>query len=286
MPLSRRLRARGGNGLRGERPAREWLARRFASRATRASTSDSSSRRCPELGWSRRTGRTTPSRARRRGRVVARMDGRRRRVRRHRPLRRRARHRPRRGCAGDGARRPRAGAHAGRRERAARRARAPLARPDAGEAAVIRLMNPVELMLALKKIRARRTPANQAHVTNLKENPVQLAADAAEALARGFAELETTFGVVRYAPLIAIAIQVGGQTGRPAVLTQCAVEEGVTSSSACAVSSPTPRRSRSTAPSRSSSTATTRRGRRRSWPRPTPRAASRCASPRAPARRC
>ena len=52
-----------------------------------------------------------------------------------------------------------------------------------------------------------------------------LAADAAEAAARGFAEVETTVGVSRYAPLNALAILVGSQTGRPGVLTQCAVEE-------------------------------------------------------------
>ena len=92
-------------------------------------------------------------------------------------------------------------------------------------ARVIAMLDPVELMFALKKLRARRAPANQAHVTNLKENPALLAADAAEAAARGFAELETTVGVSRYAPLNAIAILVGSQTGRPGVLTQCAVEE-------------------------------------------------------------
>jgi propanediol dehydratase large subunit len=92
-------------------------------------------------------------------------------------------------------------------------------------ARVIALLDPVELMFALKKLRARRAPANQAHVTNLKENPALLAADAAEAAARGFAEVETTVGVSRYAPLNAIAILVGSQTGRPGVLTQCAVEE-------------------------------------------------------------
>ena len=86
-------------------------------------------------------------------------------------------------------------------------------------------LDPVELMFALKKLRARRAPANQAHVTNLKENPALLAADAGEAAARGFAELETTVGVSRYAPLNAIAILVGSQTGRPGVMTQCAVEE-------------------------------------------------------------
>ena len=71
------------------------------------------------------------------------------------------------------------------------------------------MLDPVELMFALKKLRARRAPANQAHVTNLKENPALLAADAAEAAARGFAEVETTVGVSRYAPLNAIAILVG-----------------------------------------------------------------------------
>ena len=34
-----------------------------------------------------------------------------------------------------------------------------------------------------------------------------------------------TLGVVRYAPLVAIALQVGGQVGRVGVLTQCALEE-------------------------------------------------------------
>jgi propanediol dehydratase large subunit len=92
-------------------------------------------------------------------------------------------------------------------------------------ARVVALLDPVELMFALKKLRARRAPANQAHVTNLKENPALLAADAAEAAARGFAELETTVGVARYAPLNAIALLIGSQTGRPGVMTQCAVEE-------------------------------------------------------------
>jgi propanediol dehydratase large subunit len=92
-------------------------------------------------------------------------------------------------------------------------------------ARVIGLLDPVELMLALKKLRARRVPSNQAHVTNLKESPALLAADAAEAARRGFAEVETTVGVARYAPLNALALLVGSQTGRPGVMTQCAVEE-------------------------------------------------------------
>jgi len=90
---------------------------------------------------------------------------------------------------------------------------------------VVALLDPVEMMFALKKLRARRAPANQAHVTNLKENPALLAADAGEAAARGFAEIETTVGVSRYAPLNAMAVLVGSQTGRPGVLTQCAIEE-------------------------------------------------------------
>ena len=92
-------------------------------------------------------------------------------------------------------------------------------------ARVIGSLDPVELMFALKKLRARRAPGNQAHVTNLKESPALLAADAAEAARRGFAEIETTVGVARYAPLNALALLVGSQTGRPGVMTQCAVEE-------------------------------------------------------------
>jgi propanediol dehydratase large subunit len=90
---------------------------------------------------------------------------------------------------------------------------------------VIRHMNVLEMMIGLVKMRARRTPANQAHVTNRKEHPALLAADAAEAALRGFNEVETTVGVSRYAPLNALAILVGSQIGRGGVLTQCSVEE-------------------------------------------------------------
>ena len=90
---------------------------------------------------------------------------------------------------------------------------------------VVKLMNIVEIMMAMQKMRARRTPANQAHSTSARDNPIQVAADAAEAALRGFAELETTLGVVRYAPLVAIALQIGAQTGRGGVITQCALEE-------------------------------------------------------------
>ncbi len=68
-------------------------------------------------------------------------------------------------------------------------------------------------------------PSNQCHVTNLKDNPVQIAADAAEAGIRGFSEQETTVGIARYAPFNAPALLVGSQCGRPGVLTQCSVEE-------------------------------------------------------------
>jgi len=92
---------------------------------------------------------------------------------------------------------------------------------------IVRHLNVLEMMMALGKMRLRRTPANQAHVTNRKEHPALLAADAAEAALRGFAENETTVGVARYAPLNALAILIGSQVGRPGVLTQCAVEESV-----------------------------------------------------------
>lgn len=90
---------------------------------------------------------------------------------------------------------------------------------------VLGKMNVLELMMALTKMRARKTPSNQCHVTNVKDNPVQIAADAAEAALRGFDEQETTVAVARYAPFNAIALLVGANVGRPGILTQCAVEE-------------------------------------------------------------
>ena len=91
--------------------------------------------------------------------------------------------------------------------------------------AVMNHLNVVELMMGMQKIRARRTPGNQAHITNLKDDPVQIAADAAEGALRGFAEEETTMGVARYAPLSAMALLIGSQVGRTGVLTQCSAEE-------------------------------------------------------------
>ena len=90
---------------------------------------------------------------------------------------------------------------------------------------VVSHMNVVEMMMAMQKMRARRTPSQQAHVTNVKDNPVQIAADAAEGAWLGFDEQETTVAVARYAPFNAIALLVGSQVGRPGVLTQCSLEE-------------------------------------------------------------
>jgi propanediol dehydratase large subunit len=92
---------------------------------------------------------------------------------------------------------------------------------------IVRHMNVLEMMVGLAKMRVRKQPANQAHVTNRRENPALLAADAAEAALRGFAEVETTVGIARMAPLNALAILVGTQTGRRGVLTQCSIEESM-----------------------------------------------------------
>lgn len=86
-------------------------------------------------------------------------------------------------------------------------------------------LNVVEMMMAMQKLRERSFPANQTHVTNKDDNPVQIACDAAEAALRGFAETETTVGVARYAPLCGVGLLIGSQCGRPGVLSQCAVEE-------------------------------------------------------------
>lgn len=90
---------------------------------------------------------------------------------------------------------------------------------------VLNHLNVVEMMMAMQKARARRMPANQAHITNVKDNPVLIAADAAEGALRGFREEETTVGIARYAPFNALALLIGAQVGKPGVLTQCAVEE-------------------------------------------------------------
>ena len=90
---------------------------------------------------------------------------------------------------------------------------------------VLGYMNVVEMMMAMQKMRARKTPMNQCHVTNIKDNPVQIAADGAEAALRGFPEQETTVGIARYAPFNALSLLIGSQVGRGGVLTQCSLEE-------------------------------------------------------------
>lgn len=91
--------------------------------------------------------------------------------------------------------------------------------------AVFNTMNVVEMMMAMQKMRARKIPSNQCHITNVKDNPVLIAADGAEAAARGFDEMETTVAVVRYAPFNALALLIGAQAGRGGTLIQCALEE-------------------------------------------------------------
>ncbi|MEX0344771.1 MAG: propanediol/glycerol family dehydratase large subunit [Rhizobiaceae bacterium] len=94
-------------------------------------------------------------------------------------------------------------------------------------AEVMSHLNVVEMMMAMQKMRQRKRPADQAHVTNWKENPCLLAADAAEAGLRGFAEEETTVRVARMAPFSALALLVGSQVGRPGVMTQISCEEAL-----------------------------------------------------------
>ena len=92
-------------------------------------------------------------------------------------------------------------------------------------ARVVALLRPVELGMAMTKLRARRTPSNQAHVTNRLDDPLLLAADAATAAAYGFRELETTVPVLADAPSNAVAVTIGAAVASPGVLVQCAVEE-------------------------------------------------------------
>jgi propanediol dehydratase large subunit len=90
---------------------------------------------------------------------------------------------------------------------------------------VMDLLNVVEMMMGVQKMRPRKRPGNQCHVTNLQDNPVIMAADAAESALYGFDEMETTVAVARYAPFNALSLLVGSQTARGGVLTQCALEE-------------------------------------------------------------
>jgi propanediol dehydratase large subunit len=94
-------------------------------------------------------------------------------------------------------------------------------------ARVLALLRPHELGMAMAKLRARRTPSNQAHVTNRLDDPLLLAADAATAAAFGFREIETTVPVLADAPSNAVACLVGAAVAAPGVLIQCSVEEAL-----------------------------------------------------------
>ena len=92
-------------------------------------------------------------------------------------------------------------------------------------AEVVGHLSALEIAFAYSKMRARRTPGNQGHVTNAKDDPLQLAADAAIAVGLGFDEIETTQRVARNAWSNALACAVGAAVGRWGTLFQCASEE-------------------------------------------------------------
>ena len=92
-------------------------------------------------------------------------------------------------------------------------------------AEVVAQLSSLEIAFAYSKMRARKTPGNQAHVTNAKDDPLQLAADAATAVAFGFDEIETTTRVARNAWANAVACAVGAAVGRAGTLFQCSSEE-------------------------------------------------------------
>ena len=92
-------------------------------------------------------------------------------------------------------------------------------------AEVVAQLNAMEITFAYSKMRARQTPGNQAHVTNAKDDPLQLSADAAIAVALGFDEIETTMRVSRNAWSNALACCIGSSVGRAGTLFQCSSEE-------------------------------------------------------------
>lgn len=90
---------------------------------------------------------------------------------------------------------------------------------------VVARLSALEIAFAYSKMRQRKAPGNQAHVTNAKDDPLQLAADAATAVALGFDEIETTMRVASNAWSNALACTVGAAVGRGGVLFQCSIEE-------------------------------------------------------------
>jgi propanediol dehydratase large subunit len=92
-------------------------------------------------------------------------------------------------------------------------------------AEVVGHLSAMEIAFAYSKMRARKTPGNQGHVTNAKDDPLQLAADAATAVAFGFDEIETTTRVASNSWSNALSCAVGAAVGRAGTLFQCSVEE-------------------------------------------------------------
>lgn len=90
---------------------------------------------------------------------------------------------------------------------------------------ILQHLSTVELMFAQTKLRARKVPGNQAHVTNAKDDPLQLAADSATAVALGFDEIETTMRVASNGWANALACTIGAAVGRGGALFQCSIEE-------------------------------------------------------------
>ena len=154
-------------------------------------------------------------------------------------------------------------------------------------AEVVGHLSALEIAFAYSKMRARRTPGNQAHVTNAKDDPLQLAADAAIAVGLGFDEIETTQRVARNAWSNALACAVGASVGRVGHALPVLVRGGRGAADRHG-GLHLLRRDRVGLRHRGRLHRRRRhaRGRRRSSPPPTPRAASRCAAPRAPAPSC
>ncbi|RUM20509.1 glycerol dehydratase [Rhizobium vallis] len=92
-------------------------------------------------------------------------------------------------------------------------------------AEVVGKLSALEVTFAYSKMRQRHSPGNQAHVTNAKDDPLQLAADSAIAVALGFDEIETTMRVAGNAWANALACTVGAAVGRGSTLFQCSIEE-------------------------------------------------------------
>ncbi|WP_112312646.1 propanediol/glycerol family dehydratase large subunit [Pseudogemmobacter bohemicus] len=92
-------------------------------------------------------------------------------------------------------------------------------------AEVVGRLSMLEATFAYSKMRQRHSPGNQAHVTNAKDDPLQLAADSAIAVGLGFDEIETTMRVAGNAWANALACTVGAAAGRGSTLFQCSIEE-------------------------------------------------------------